>query len=84
MLINDTLIIEKAKELEEFNGDIPKFIAIYIDTEKWKENLISKGLWGEVESKITESKHNSFEDDLLEFIQWVEDNPQYRDFIIEE
>ena len=82
---NDDAIRAKRMELEKYPGLLPGIIQISpeFDLRDWHEFLIKEGLWNEeFQDKLHDQKKQSYEEEVKEFIEWVEKHPEYSDFII--
>lgn len=90
MLINNVLIEEKAKELENYPSYLPAEILFHVNTEKYYNSLKEKGLFEEVRAKDYEVRMLLHKENfdrvnyrIYELKKWISENPQYSDFIIE-
>lgn len=77
-------IKSKSKELEEYPGYLPWIILREIDLENYSDFLEKLGLWDKFRDKLSESKMASYDKHKKEFIDWINNNPEYSDFLIEE
>lgn len=76
-------IKSKAKELEEYQGYLPWMIQREIDLENYFNYLEKKGLLDKFKDRLSESKMLSYEKHKEEFLQWIDSNPEYSEFLIE-
>lgn len=84
MKINYSLIKAKSKELENYPGFLPGIILMEIDIDKYYSVLEKEGLFEQLYDKLNKSRRQSFTQMVYELKSWVEDNPEYKDFIIED
>ena len=81
----DSLKIKsKVQELEEYPGYLPWIIQREIDLENYYNHLKKKGIYNKFKDKLSESKMASYKKHKEEFIQWVNNNPEYSEFLIKE
>lgn len=84
MEYNQLKIRSKAKELEEYQGYLPWIIQREIDLDNYHNNLEKKGLYNQLKDQLSESMMLSYKKHKEEFIQWINKNPEYSEFLIEE
>ncbi len=77
-------IKSKAKELEEYPGYLPWLIQREIDLENYFNFLEKKGLLDKFKNKLSQSMMLPYKKHKEEFIQWINHNPEYSEFLIEE
>lgn len=77
-------IKSKAKELETYSGYLPWIIIREIDFDNYYDQLEKKGLLDKFRDKLSESKMLSYKKHKEEFLLWINCNPEYSDFLIEE
>lgn len=90
MLINNERIEQRKKELQHFKGFLPSPLDMFVNGIKREEFLKSEGIFEEVFKQEIEYRNTlkSSEDKvdfrLSEFVKWVENNPEFSDFLLEE
>ena len=84
MKINYEKIKKDAVKLEKFPGYLPCIIRLEINEFNYLEFIEKEGLLDKLYNKLVESRKFSFSEMLDEFARWVNDNPEYKDFLIEE
>ena len=83
MKINNNAIYEKKEQLEKYKGYLPFLVREHIDSAAWLEFITSEGLLDEIMPTHKKMKRASIDDKLTEFIRWVNENPEYQDFLTE-
>ena len=77
-------IKSKAEELEKYPGYLPWIIQREIDLDNYHSNLEKKGLYDKFKDNLSESMMFSYKKHKEEFIRWINNNPEYSEFLIEE
>lgn len=77
------LIHSKHEELEKYPGVLPGIILMEIDANKYFAFLEKKGLFEKYYKQLNKTRRLSFSELIVEFKNWIGDNPQYKDFIVE-
>ena len=77
-------IKSKSKELEEYPGYLPWIIRREIDLENYYSHLEKYGLYDKFRDRLSESMMLSYVKHKEEFLGWIESNPEYSEFLIEE
>lgn len=77
-------IKSKSKELESYPGYLPWIIQREIDLDNYHNNLEKKGLYNQLKDQLSESMMFSYKKHKEEFIHWINTNPEYSEFLIEE
>ena len=83
MKIDYSKIEQKKGELEQYEGYLPSFITFIIDCDKYLKSLKEKGIYNDVMKIMSKAKHYTIEEDVEDMIRWVNENPEYQDFLIE-
>lgn len=90
MIINNERIEQRSKELQKFKGFLPNPLPMYVKGIEREKFLKSEGISEEVFKQEVEYRENlqSAEDAAefmySEFVKWVEANPEFSDFLMEE
>lgn len=91
MEINYDAIKDKSKELEKYPGFLPAIICLEIDGWEYMEFLNQQGLLdddngmaSELAWKLSKSRKNSIKQRDEEFLRWIKEHPEFKDFLIEE
>lgn len=83
MEINYSAIQNRSKELECFKGYLPSIIQMLINYDNYLNFLRKEGLFDNLSIQLAKSRHYSRAKRENEFMEWINDNPEYKDFIIE-
>lgn len=83
MKINWDLVIDKKRELITFPGYIPFLIDQIIPPMERYDFLKKIGIYHEVSKELLRCRKYTNEQHLLEVKKWVNQNPQFKEFIIE-
>lgn len=89
--INYDAIKAKSKELEKYPSFLPVRILEEIDEGEYMEFLDQQGLLdddngmaSELAWKLSKSRKLHWEERDGEFIKWIKEHPEFKDFLIEE
>ena len=84
MKINYAKIKEDAEKLEKFPGYLPGIIQMEINVTNYFDFLKKEGLWDDLEKELYRSRRFSFQEHLDDFKKWVNNHPEYENYIIED
>lgn len=91
MKINYDAIKAKSKELEKYPDFLPTLIRLEIDEWKYMEFLDQQGLLddgngltSELAWKLSKSRKSRWKEQDEEFLIWIKEHPEFKEFLIEE
>ena len=83
MKLNHKEIQNKREELESYKGYLPSLIQMEIDYDNYIEFLKKEGLFDDLMIQLSKSRHFSRPKRESELKNWVNEHPEYSDFIID-
>ncbi len=81
MKIDNRSISDNAEKLEKHKGYLPFLIREHINSENWMNFMEKEGLLEEVMPQIRKIRKSSFQDKINEFVSWVNEHPEYKEFL---
>lgn len=74
-------LLDYSTELVEYEDVLPLLVRAVI-INKWSRNCNRKGIWVNINKECVDTKPKTYDDAVKELVDWVKDNPEYKDMII--
>ena len=80
MIVNITKLKSREEELFSIGEYLPNLLRSFISNDYYTR-MEELGVWDEIVKKILKTKHYSREEDIVEFIDWIDTHKEFEDLI---
>ena len=84
MEINYDEIINRKTELITFPGYIPFLIDQVVPSMERYKFLKKTGIYNKVSNELLRCRKYTLDQQMMEVKKWIDENPEYKDFIVED